>query len=83
MIRTVLGLGVFGTLGISFAYLLVGDFVGNLLNSPALVALTGLVAGWIAIAVVQEITAETSGLSTTFAWPRYSAAWPRAVRAAA
>ena len=59
VIRTVLGLGVFGTLGISLAYLLVGDFVGNLLNSPALVALTGLMAGWIAIAVVQEITAET------------------------
>jgi O-antigen/teichoic acid export membrane protein len=55
----VLGLGVFGTLGISLAYLLVGNFVGNLLNSPALVALTGLMAGWIAIAVVQEITAET------------------------
>jgi len=45
-------------LGISFAYLLIGDFVGNLLNSPVLVALTGLMAGWIAIAVVQEITAE-------------------------
>jgi hypothetical protein len=59
VIRTVLELGVFGTLGISFAYLLVGDFVGNLLNSPALVGLTGLMAGWIAIAVVQEITAET------------------------
>ena len=59
MIRTVLELGLFGTLGISFVYLLVGDFVGNLLNSPVLVALTGLMAGWIAIAVVQEITAET------------------------
>jgi O-antigen/teichoic acid export membrane protein len=46
-IRTVLGLGIFGTLGISLAYLLIGDFVGNLLNSPALVALTGLTAGWI------------------------------------
>ena len=52
MIRTVLELGVFGTLGISLAYLLVGDFVGNLLNSSALMALTGLLAGWIAIAVV-------------------------------
>jgi len=58
VIRTVLGLGVLGTLGISLAYLLFGDFVGNLLNSPVLVALTGLMAGWIAIAVVQEITAE-------------------------
>src|SRR5215213_3458372 len=59
VIRTVLGLGVLGTLGISFAYLLIGDFIGNLLNSPVLVALTGLMAGWIAIAVAQEITAET------------------------
>src|SRR5215208_1654561 len=58
-IRTVLVLGLFGTLGISLAYLLVGDFVSNLLNSSALVGLTGLMAGWIAIAVVQEITAET------------------------
>jgi hypothetical protein len=57
-IRTVLGLGVLGTLGISLAYLLMGDLVSNLLNSPVLVALTGLMAGWIAIAVVQEITAE-------------------------
>src|SRR5215213_3733398 len=59
VIRTVLVLGLFGTLGISLAYLLVGDLVSNLLNSPALVGLTGLMAGWIAIAVVQEITAET------------------------
>jgi len=46
-------------LGISLAYLLVGGFVGNLLNSPVLVALTGLMTGWITIAVVQEITAQT------------------------
>ena len=58
-IRTVLRLGLFGTLGVALAYLLVGDFVANFLNSPALVTLTGLIAGWIAIAVVQEITAET------------------------
>jgi hypothetical protein len=55
----VVGLEVFGTLGVSVAYLLVGDFVCNLLNAPTLVALTGLMAGWIAIAVVQEITAGT------------------------
>ncbi|MBA3702745.1 MAG: oligosaccharide flippase family protein [Rubrobacteraceae bacterium] len=58
-ISLVLGLGVFGALGASLAYFLVADIVGNLLNSPALVALTGLMAGWIAISVVQEITAET------------------------
>src|SRR5829696_122232 len=61
-IRTVLGLGVLGTLGISLAYLLAGDLVGKLFQpqySSLLVGITGLMAGWIAIAVVQEITAET------------------------
>lgn len=61
-IRTVLGLGVLGTLGISLAYLLAGDLVSELFQpqySSLLVGVTGLMAGWIAIAVVQEITAET------------------------
>jgi O-antigen/teichoic acid export membrane protein len=61
-IRTVLRLGVLGTLGISLAYLLAGDLVGELFQpqySSLLVGVTGLMAGWIAIAVVQEITAET------------------------
>jgi len=59
-IRTVLGLGVFGALGISLAYLWVGDLVSeHLFHSSLLVGVTGLLAGWIAIAVVQEITAET------------------------
>jgi O-antigen/teichoic acid export membrane protein len=59
VIYTVLGLGVFGTLGVSLAYLLIGDLVGrHLFDSSLLVAVTGLTAGWIAISVVQEITAE-------------------------
>jgi O-antigen/teichoic acid export membrane protein len=61
-IRTVLGLGILGTLGISLAYLLAGDLVSELFQpqySSLLVGVTGLMAGWIAIAVVQEITAET------------------------
>src|SRR5215212_1503319 len=59
-IRTVLGLGGFGALGISLAYLWVGDLVSeHLFHSSLLVGVTGLLAGWIAIAVVQEITAET------------------------
>src|SRR5215216_5248912 len=59
-IRTVLGLGVFGALGIGLAYLWVGDLVSQyLFHSSLLVGVTGLLAGWIAIAVVQEITAET------------------------
>ena len=62
-IYTVLGIGVFGTLGVSLAYLLVGDPVSNSVFQPQysslLVGVTGLMAGWIAISVVQEITAET------------------------
>jgi O-antigen/teichoic acid export membrane protein len=59
VIRTVLGLGVFGALGIGLAYLLVGEVVSeHLFHSSLLVGVTGLLAGWIAIAVVQEITAE-------------------------
>jgi O-antigen/teichoic acid export membrane protein len=60
-IYKILGLGVLGAVGVSLAYLLVvGDLVGRyLFHSPALVAVTGLTAGWIAISVVQEITAET------------------------
>jgi len=60
VIRTVLELGVFGTLGVSLAYLLVGGLVSeHLFHSSLLVGVTGLMTGWIAIAVVQEITAET------------------------
>lgn len=61
VIYMVLGIGAFGTLGVSLAYLLVvGEPVGrHLFDSRALVAVTGLTAGWIAISVVQEITAET------------------------
>jgi len=60
-IYTVLGLGVVGTLAASLTYFLViGDLVGKyLFDSPLLVGVTGLTAGWIAIAIVQEITAET------------------------
>jgi O-antigen/teichoic acid export membrane protein len=58
VIRTVLGLGVFGALGIGLAYLLVGDLVSeHLFHSSLLVGVTRLMAGWIAIAVTQEITA--------------------------
>jgi O-antigen/teichoic acid export membrane protein len=61
VIYTVLGLGVVGTLAASLTYLLViGDLIGKyLFHSPLLVGVTGLIAGWIAISIVQEITAET------------------------
>jgi O-antigen/teichoic acid export membrane protein len=61
VIYTVLGLGFVGTLLTSLAYFLViGDLIERrLFDSPLLVGITGLIAGWIAIAIVQEITAET------------------------
>jgi O-antigen/teichoic acid export membrane protein len=61
VIYTVLGLGVLGTLVASLTYLLlIGDLIEkHLFHSPLLVGVTGLTAGWIAIAIVQEITAET------------------------
>jgi O-antigen/teichoic acid export membrane protein len=61
VIYTVLGLGVVGTLLTSLTYyLVIGDIIENrLFHSPLLMGLTGLIAVWIAIAIVQEITAET------------------------
>ena len=58
-IYTALGLGVLGALGISLAYFfIVGDLVGRyVFDSPVLVAVIGLTAGWMAIAAVQEIMA--------------------------
>lgn len=60
-VYVVFGLGVVGSLGVSLAYwLVVGDLVGRyLFHSAVLVGVTGLMAGWIAISVMQEITAET------------------------
>jgi O-antigen/teichoic acid export membrane protein len=61
VIFTVLGLGIVGTLLTSLAYyLVIGDLIEErLFDSPLLLGLTGLIAVWIAIAIVQEITAET------------------------
>jgi O-antigen/teichoic acid export membrane protein len=59
-IYTALGLGVLGALCISLAYLfIIGDLVSKyLFHSPALVAVIGLTAGWMAISALQEILAE-------------------------
>lgn len=55
------GLGVLGSLIVGFGYwLFAGDLVGRyLFHSSTLVGITGLMAGWIALSVMQEITAET------------------------
>ncbi len=60
-IYTALGLGVVGALGLSLAYLfIVGDLVSrDLFHRPALVAVIGLCAGWMAISTMQEIMSET------------------------
>lgn len=60
IVALVLGIGTVGALVSGGAYLLVGPLVAkNLFGSPALVAVTGLVAGWIALSTVQELFAET------------------------
>lgn len=60
-VYTIFGIGVLGALGVGLAYwLVVGDLVGRyLFHSATLVGVTGLMAGWMAISVVQEVTAET------------------------
>lgn len=60
-ILLVFGLGLLGAAGTGLAYyLVVGDLLGKyLFHSSVLVGITGLVAGWMAISVVQEIMAET------------------------
>jgi O-antigen/teichoic acid export membrane protein len=59
-VYTALKLGALGMAFVSLLYLLVGgDLIGEyLFHSPALVAVTGLIAGWMAISVMQEIMAE-------------------------
>ena len=61
VVLTVLGIGALGSLGVGLAYwFVIGDLVAeHLFHSSALVAVTGLTAGWMAISVMQEITAET------------------------
>jgi O-antigen/teichoic acid export membrane protein len=52
--------GVLGSLGVGFAYLLFGPTLGSdLFRAPALVATTGLVAGWLTVTSLQYLLAET------------------------
>lgn len=60
VVALIAGLGALGALVSGGGYLLVGGFVGErLFNSPALVAVTALIAGWIALSTMQELFAET------------------------
>ena len=52
--------GALGSLGVGFAYLLFGPALGSdLFRAPALVATTGLVAGWVTVTSLQYLLAET------------------------
>lgn len=52
--------GLLGAAGVGLVYLLIGDVVGGrLFRSPALVAVTGLVAAWMAITSLQSLLAAT------------------------
>lgn len=58
-VEKVFVLGLLGALGIAAAYLLFGHVLGNdLFHAPALAAVTGLVAGWIAVMTIQVLLAE-------------------------
>lgn len=60
VICIVLLLGLLGALGVGAAYLLFGEVLGaNLFHAPALVAVTGLVAGWMVVMTLQNLLAET------------------------
>lgn len=56
----VFGIGGSGALSVGLVYVLFGDFLGaNLFHAPALVAVTGLVAGWMVVLTLQSLLAET------------------------
>lgn len=59
MVRIIFGLGLPGSLLMGVAYLIFGDVLGaGLFHSSALVAVTGLVAGWIIVMALQGLLAE-------------------------
>jgi len=56
----VVTLGLLGALGTGLVYLLLGDLLGErVFRAPALVAVTGLVAGWMVVTSLQSLLAET------------------------
>lgn len=56
----VFSLGTLGAIGIALLHVSVGDLImSRLFNAPALTAVAGLVAGWIAVTVIQRLLSET------------------------
>jgi O-antigen/teichoic acid export membrane protein len=59
-IRMVMVLGTLGAVGVGLAYYLVlGGVVERYFGAVALATISGLIAGWIAVSVLQEIVVET------------------------
>ena len=59
VIGIVLSVGTLGALGAGFAYLLFGDNLAeSVFESSALAAVTGLIAGWIVVSVLQGLFGE-------------------------
>ena len=77
MLRRALALGVIGSLGVGAAYLLSGEIVGDyLFQSSALVAVAGLIAGWMAVMSLQFLLAGRGfKVPTTFACLPSSGVW--------
>lgn len=58
VVRVTLALGTLGALGAGAAYLLLSGTLAGVFHAPALAAAGGLVAGWIAVSVVQGLVGE-------------------------
>lgn len=60
VVALVIRIGALGALGIGFVYLLFGDILAeHLFHSPTLVAITGLIAGWMTVMTLQLLLSET------------------------
>ncbi len=60
IVNLVFGLGLAGALGMGGAYLLAGDVIATkILESPQHAAANALIAGWIIVAVLQQLVSET------------------------
>jgi O-antigen/teichoic acid export membrane protein len=60
VVGVVVGVGTLGALGVGLAYLLFGNYLAEVVfESPALAAVSGLVAGWIVVGTLQGVLGET------------------------
>lgn len=60
VVSIVVGVGAVGALGVGLAYFLFGNYLAEgVFQSPALAAVSGLVAGWIVVGTLQGVLGET------------------------